>query len=123
MGVDTSVINGVANQTYLSGDGTVGFTVMVNNEGQGTATGVSFSDPLPAGLGTDIVWTIASQSGPTANAFSISGAGPGGQTLVFSPTTLAAATLPPPFKFFFVLLSAELAATRVLPARSSMICA
>ena len=37
--------------------------------------------------------------------------------------TLAAATLPPPCKFFLVPLSAELAATSVLPARSSMICA
>ena len=35
------------------------------------ATGVSFSDSLPAGLGTDIVWTIGTQD--AANDFSISG--------------------------------------------------
>src|SRR5260370_40837 len=68
--------------------GTASFTVTVNNEGTGAATGVSFSDPLPAGANSDIVWSISSQD--AANDFSISGAGPGGQSLVFSPTTLAA---------------------------------
>src|SRR5260370_1226185 len=68
--------------------GTASFTVTVNNEGTGTATGVSFSDPLPAGANSDIVWSISTQS--AGNPFSISGAGPGGQSLVFSPTSLTA---------------------------------
>jgi len=71
----------------VNASGQASFTVTVANSGQGTATGVSFADPLPAGLGNDVVWSVASQS--VAGAFSVGGAGPGGQSLLFSPTTLA----------------------------------
>src|SRR5262249_8990485 len=40
----------------------VGFTVTLKNEGVSDATGVSYSDPLPGGLGNDIVWSIDTQS-------------------------------------------------------------
>jgi choice-of-anchor A domain-containing protein/uncharacterized repeat protein (TIGR01451 family) len=72
----------------VNAGGQASFTVTVANVGQGTATGVSFADPLPAGLGNDVVWSVAAQS--TAGAFSVGGPGPGGQSLLFSPTTLAA---------------------------------
>ncbi len=66
--------------------GQASFAVSVANTGQGTATGVSFADSLPAGLNNDVVWSVASQSG--AGAFSVGGSGPGGQSLLFSPITL-----------------------------------
>jgi choice-of-anchor A domain-containing protein/uncharacterized repeat protein (TIGR01451 family) len=71
----------------VNAGGQAGFTITVTNIGMGTAGGVSFADKLPAGTGNDIVWSIASQS--TAGAFSIGATGPGGQSLLFSPTTLA----------------------------------
>jgi choice-of-anchor A domain-containing protein/uncharacterized repeat protein (TIGR01451 family) len=71
----------------VNAGGQASFTVTVANTGPGTATGVTFADALPAGLGNDIVWSVASQS--TAGAFSVGGSGPGGQSLLFSPTTLA----------------------------------
>jgi len=61
----------------------IGFTVTISNGGKGLATGLSFSDPLPAGDG--ISWSIESQSG----GFSITGSAPS-QSLVFSPTSMAA---------------------------------
>jgi choice-of-anchor A domain-containing protein/uncharacterized repeat protein (TIGR01451 family) len=72
----------------VNAGGQASFTVTVANIGEGTATGVTFTDPLPAGLGNDVVWSVASQS--AAGAFSIGGSGPGGQSLLFSPGTLAA---------------------------------
>ncbi len=71
----------------VNAGGQASFTVTVANTGQGTATGVTFADPLPAGLGNNIVWSVASQS--VAGAFSIGGSGPGSQSLRFNPTTLA----------------------------------
>src|SRR5262249_4066755 len=46
----------------VNAGGQASFTVTVANAGQGTATGVSFADALPAGLGNDVVWSVASQS-------------------------------------------------------------
>ena len=40
---------------------------------------MSFSDSLPAGAGTDIVWSISTQD--AANDFSISGTTAGSQSL------------------------------------------
>src|SRR5262249_15628992 len=74
-----------------------GYTVTIsvigppsNALGPVTVTGVTFSDPLPAGAGNDLSWSIFSQStvGGVSNAFSISGTTPN-QTLVFSPTSIA----------------------------------
>ena len=101
---DVDITKTTSTPTVNAG-GTASFTVTVNNEGTGTATGVSFSDALPAGAGADITWSISSQS--AGNPFSISGAGPGGQSLVFSPTTLAteypesAITRPFPFNAYY----------------------
>jgi choice-of-anchor A domain-containing protein/uncharacterized repeat protein (TIGR01451 family) len=75
-----------ASTPVVNAGGQAGFTVTVANVGAGTATGVSFVDKLPAGTGNDVVWSVASQS--TAGAFSIGGTGPGGQSLLCSPTTL-----------------------------------
>jgi uncharacterized repeat protein (TIGR01451 family) len=63
----------------------IGFTVTLKNTGAGTATGLSFSDPLPSGDG--VSWSI--ESGDAG--FSISGSAPN-QSLVYSPTTLAGNT-------------------------------
>jgi choice-of-anchor A domain-containing protein/uncharacterized repeat protein (TIGR01451 family) len=76
-----------ASTPVVNAGGQASFTVTVANTGQGTATGVTFADPLPAGLGNDVVWSVASQS--AAGAFSVGGSGPGNQSLLFSPTTLA----------------------------------
>ena len=73
----------VADNAVITAGGTAGYTVTVTNAGVSTATGVSFTDPLPGG---DINWTIASQN--NAGAFTISGS-PGSQLLVFTPTTLS----------------------------------
>ena len=60
----------------------IGFTVTISNNGEGLATGLAFTDDLPAGAG--VSWTIESQSG----GFSITGTAPN-QSLAFAPTTLA----------------------------------
>ena len=60
----------------------IGFTVTLSNTGAGTATGLVFTDPLPAGPG--ISWSID----PASAGWSITGA-VGSQMLVYSPTTLA----------------------------------
>jgi uncharacterized repeat protein (TIGR01451 family) len=84
---DVTTLTTTSTPTVNTGD-PVSFTVQIDNTGTGAAIGVRFSDPLPAGLNTDLAWSIASQS--TAGAFSINGAGPGGQSLAFNPSTLAA---------------------------------
>jgi choice-of-anchor A domain-containing protein/uncharacterized repeat protein (TIGR01451 family) len=83
---DVTVTNTTSTPMVNAG-GQASFTVTVANVAQGTATGVSFADLLPAGLGNNVVWSIASQS--AAAAFSVGGSGPGGQSLLFSPSTLA----------------------------------
>jgi uncharacterized repeat protein (TIGR01451 family) len=65
----------------------IGFTVEIKNTGQGAATGVTLSDPLPAGSGSGVTWAIDSSTG-TPSQFALSGA-KGSQTL-----TLASSTLP-----------------------------
>jgi uncharacterized repeat protein (TIGR01451 family) len=77
-----------ADAATVDAGATVGFTVTLHNEGLSDAIGVSYSDPLPAGLGNNIVWSIASQSGPTANAFSLDTTTAGSQHLLFSPTVV-----------------------------------
>jgi uncharacterized repeat protein (TIGR01451 family) len=63
----------------------IGFTVTISNDGEGTATGLAFTDNLPGGPG--ITWSIESQSG----GFSITGTAPN-QVLAYAPTTLAGMT-------------------------------
>ena len=75
-----------ADHTSINPGAALGFTVTVNSSGNATATGMSFSDPLPSGTGVN--WTISSQD---ASNFSISGSPPS-QSLVYSPTSQAAGT-------------------------------
>jgi uncharacterized repeat protein (TIGR01451 family) len=65
----------------------LGFKVTVNSSGNTTANGLSFSDPLPSGNG--INWSIDVAN--TDPGWSISGSPPN-QSLVFSPTSMAAGT-------------------------------
>jgi uncharacterized repeat protein (TIGR01451 family) len=65
----------------------IGFTVEVENTGAGDATGVTLSDPLPAGSGTGVTWSIDGSVGTPAQ-FVLSGA-TGSQTL-----SLASGTVP-----------------------------
>jgi uncharacterized repeat protein (TIGR01451 family) len=46
-----------ADAPSVSAGSPIGFTIYVNNSGSGTATGVSLSDPLPAGSG--VSWSIS----------------------------------------------------------------
>jgi uncharacterized repeat protein (TIGR01451 family) len=65
----------------------IGFTVEVTNGGTGTANGVTVNDPLPAGSGSGVTWSIDSQSNP--GLCLISGTAPR-QVLSCGPTTLTA---------------------------------
>jgi uncharacterized repeat protein (TIGR01451 family) len=65
----------------------IGFTVEVKNTGSGAATGVSLSDPLPAGSGSGVTWAVDSNVG-TPSRFVLAGAA-GSQTL-----SLASGVLP-----------------------------
>ncbi len=66
----------------------IGFTVEIKNTGSGAANGVHLSDPLPAGSGTGVTWTIDGSVGTPAR-FVLSGA-KGSQTLSLASTTLPA---------------------------------
>ena len=72
--------------TVNAGD-PIGFTVTVTNAGTGLAHGVMVSDPLPAGSGSGVTWTIDTQS--NAGLCSTSGSKPS-QQLTCGPTDLAA---------------------------------
>ena len=74
--------------TPVNAGGQIGFTVEVKNTGSGDATNVKLSDPLPAGSGSGVTWTIDSSVG-TPGRLALSGA-PGGQTLSLASTTLPA---------------------------------
>src|SRR4029077_1901490 len=71
--------------TVNAGD-PIGFTILVANPGAGTATGVTVNDPLPAGSGSGLAWSIGSQS--NAGLCSLNSPTPP-QTLSCGPTTLA----------------------------------
>ena len=73
-------VNKVADAASVSAGDQIGFTVTLSNTGAGTATGLSFTDPLPTGGGA-LSWSIS----PASAGWSISNG-----NLVFSPTTLAA---------------------------------
>jgi uncharacterized repeat protein (TIGR01451 family) len=80
-----------ADNSPIAAGSAAGFTITLTNVGAATATGVTLSDPLPAGAGNDIDWAI--NGGANAADFTISGA-VGAQTLSLLPAdnTLAAAT-------------------------------
>jgi uncharacterized repeat protein (TIGR01451 family) len=73
-----------------AGSENAGYAIRVFNEGSATATGVTLSDPLPAGPGIDITWQIDTTTGDPAD-FVISGP-VGAQVLTLAPgvTTLTA---------------------------------
>jgi uncharacterized repeat protein (TIGR01451 family) len=66
----------------------IGFTVEVKNTGNGDATGVTLSDPLPAGSGSGVTWSIDTTTGTPAQ-FVLSGS-TGHQTLSLASSTLPA---------------------------------
>src|SRR5258706_2985150 len=76
-------ITKTADAASVSAGDSIGFTVTITNTGTGAAGGLSFSDALPSGTG--VSWGI----NPASTGWSISGSAPS-QTLVYSPTSLAA---------------------------------
>src|SRR5438094_112489 len=83
----TGAISNAADAVSVNAGSPIGFTVTLTNSTAGTATGLSVTDPLPAGAGVE--WTI--DAGNTDPGWSVSGAPPN-QSLVYSPTTLAGNT-------------------------------
>ncbi|HVF79238.1 MAG TPA: DUF11 domain-containing protein [Solirubrobacteraceae bacterium] len=86
----------VADAGAVSAGDAIGFTITVRNDGPGTATGVTISDPLPTGTG--ISWSIdgpGSDTGCTITANTLScsfdslAAGVSKHVHVTSPTTSA----------------------------------
>ena len=65
----------------------IGFTVRLTNNSSFTATGLTFTDSLPAAPGVN--WSIDAAN--TDAGWSVSGSPPN-QSLVYSPTTLAGGT-------------------------------
>jgi uncharacterized repeat protein (TIGR01451 family) len=78
-----------ADAASVSAGSPIGFTVtLANAAGAGNATGASISDPLP--VGSDITWTIASQS--PAGACALAADARPGQTLSCGPRSVNAGT-------------------------------
>jgi choice-of-anchor A domain-containing protein/uncharacterized repeat protein (TIGR01451 family) len=71
-----------ADQPSVTAGQTAGFTVTIKNAGAGIATGVTLSDPLPAGPGKDISWVIDAGTGNPSD-FAVTGT-MGRQTLTLS---------------------------------------
>ena len=79
-------ITKTADAASVSAGGQVGFTVEVKNTGPGIATGVSLADPLPAGSGTGVTWSVDNSTG-TPGQFVLSGP-KGSQSLNLVSSTL-----------------------------------
>src|SRR4029077_290049 len=79
-------ISKTADAASVNAGDPIGFTVVVANPGAGTATGVTVNDPLPAGSGAGLAWSIGSQS--NGGLCSLRSPTPP-QTLSCGPTTLA----------------------------------
>jgi hypothetical protein len=83
-------ITKTADQSAIGAGQTAGYLVTISNTGGSAATGVSLSDPLPAGTANDINWTIdisgtGKGAGTNPTDFQITG-GVGSQSLVLSST-------------------------------------
>ncbi len=74
-------ITKTADNSSITAGSPAGYTVTISNTGNGSATGLTLTDPLPSG-GGDINWTIDTSKG-NPNDFSISGAA-GSQSLALS---------------------------------------
>jgi uncharacterized repeat protein (TIGR01451 family) len=72
----------------VSAGSSIGFTVEIKNTGAGRATGVTLTDPLPAGSGSGVTWVIDPNVGTPAQ-FVLGGA-KGSQTLSLASSTLPA---------------------------------
>ncbi len=74
-----------ADQATISAGSAAGFTITLTNTGTVAASGVTLSDPLPAGLGKDITWAVDTTTG-NPSGFILSGA-VGSQTLSLPANT------------------------------------
>ncbi len=81
-------ITKTADQASILAGQTAGFTVTITNIGAVTDNGVTLSDPLPAGTGGDVFWTIDSTTGNPGD-FQITGS-TGSQVLSLTISTLTA---------------------------------
>ena len=73
-----------ADSSTVTAGSLAGFTVTISNTGAVTDTGVTLSDPLPAGAGNDIDWMIDTTKGNPTD-FTITGA-VGSQVLTLNPS-------------------------------------
>ena len=76
-----------ADQATIIAGQTAGFVVMITNNGPVAASGFTFSDPLPAGGGNDITWTIDTSTGSYSD-FAITGS-KGSQSLGLSSSFIS----------------------------------
>jgi uncharacterized repeat protein (TIGR01451 family) len=76
-------IGKTADAASVNAGSPIGFTVTLSNAGSADAHGLTVSDPLPGGSGVD--WALATP----VSGWSVSGSPPS-QSLVYTPTTLAA---------------------------------
>ena len=90
VGTPKVIVTKTADCAEIAPCGTAGYTVTITNTGSATATGVTLSDPLPAGKGNDIVWTIDTTKDNPSD-FTITGS-KGSQQLVLSSTFLGTAS-------------------------------
>ena len=87
-GPTVSITKTADHSAPVNAGGQIGFTVEIKNTGTGAATGVTLSDPLPAGSGSGVTWAIDTSVGTPAQ-FVLSGA-KGSQTLSLASSTLPA---------------------------------
>jgi uncharacterized repeat protein (TIGR01451 family) len=85
IGCPLPVIFKVADDNLVAAGATIGFNVELLNFGDADVTGLTFTDPLPAGSGVN--WTVDNTPGNSTPGWSISGAPPS-QSLVYSGTSL-----------------------------------
>jgi choice-of-anchor A domain-containing protein/uncharacterized repeat protein (TIGR01451 family) len=80
-----------ADSASITAGGLAGYKVIISNLGLTTATGLTLSDPLPGGVGSDIQWVIDSTTGnPTA--FTITGSTASQQLAMSGTMSVLAAT-------------------------------
>jgi uncharacterized repeat protein (TIGR01451 family)/choice-of-anchor A domain-containing protein len=79
------VVTNTADQATITPGQTAGYTVVITNPGTAAATGMTLNDPLPAGAGNDINWTIDTSMGDYGS-FVITGS-VGNQVLTLAPGT------------------------------------